>query len=265
MGYFKTDFEVTSSIPFPALSITGIAKDDMFLYFTALQNNKLYRVPIVKLLDLSASATDVSESIECIGEKSASDAIMIENSMMYYSSLSESTYYTLPLNFLIDRDKLDTSPLNSSLLVGNYTEIGCYNGQCYNTSTLQNLNLFVNRDFTTEYLHPAVPNVWKMRWISSFASDYKDRGKVWMISSYLDMFITGSLDTFTPSMAIIYDYPSIPSNIEHICTMEELFEDWMEPPNTVVVIMAIGAASIISLELLMIGGCYVWAKYQLRV
>ena len=33
-------------------------------------------MPIAKLLDLSASATDISENIECIGEKSASDATL---------------------------------------------------------------------------------------------------------------------------------------------------------------------------------------------
>ena len=103
-----------------------------------------------------------------------------------------------------------------------------------------------------------------MRWINSFASDYKDSGKIWMISNHLDMFVEGNVDSSFPSMAIIYDYPSFPSTPEHICTLEELFEDWMEPPHTVIAIMAIGACTIIGLELLIAGSCYVWVKRQLK-
>ena len=264
MGHFKTDFEVTSSIPFPALSVTGIAVDDFFLYYSALQGNKLYRIPIAKLTDSSLSISDFSDSIECIGEKSASDAMMIKDYVMYYSSLSESTYYSIPLAGLINRDNLDTTALNSSLLVGNYSEIDCFGGQCYNTTSLENLNRFVNRNFTTKFRNSAIASVWNMRWINSFASDYKDSGKIWMISNHLDMFVEGNVDSSFPSMAIIYDYPSFPSTPEHICTLEELFEDWMEPPHTVIAIMAIGACTIIGLELLIAGSCYVWVKRQLK-
>ena len=220
---------------------------------------------ISKLLDLSLSVNDLSESIEYIGKKSASDAIFIRGNTMYYSSLPESTYYSLPLALLVDRDKLDTNPLNSTLLVGNFSEIECYNGQCYNTSTLENLNRVVNKDFATRHRIPAAANVWNMRWINSFASDYNDPGKLWMVSNHFDMFVTGSLDSTSHSMAIVYDYPSYISAPEDVCTLEELFEDWLQPPHTVVAVMAIGAASLFVLELLFVGSCYIWVKHQLKM
>ena len=267
MSYFGSTLLIGSGgLEMTALSVSGLAlsTDGDFLYYSAIQGDCLFRIPTLELRDFEVPLSGLNESIENLGVKPPSDAMIVVGDYLYFSSLSESTYYSLRLSTLIDRNTLNTEPLNLTRfpLEGNYSDLECFGDFCYNTTTLENQNLFINIGATL-MAEGSASDVWRMRWINTFAADYSDNEKIWLVSNSLDLFITGTLDPSELSMVVGYIKSSEPTTCSDETSLAQLFENWMKPPHAVVVLMTIGATIFLFLEVISAGCLYTYAKYAL--
>lgn len=77
----------------------GIAmtEDNEALFFCQVQGTSLYRVPTALLRDFSSSTADITAAVERIGYKEPSDGMKYLNGVLYYGSLTTSTFYHLPI------------------------------------------------------------------------------------------------------------------------------------------------------------------------
>lgn len=81
--------------------IDGIAITDdcKAIFYCAVQNVYLYRIPTSILNDFTKTTDDITASVEVIpGTKEPSDGMMYLNGVLYYGSLPESTYYALKIS-----------------------------------------------------------------------------------------------------------------------------------------------------------------------
>jgi hypothetical protein len=81
--------------------IDGIAiSDDLkAIFYCAVQNTYLYRLPTEILNDFTLTNDEITAAVEQLpGVKEPSDGIMFWNGILYYGSLPESTYYALKIS-----------------------------------------------------------------------------------------------------------------------------------------------------------------------
>jgi len=78
----------------------GIAmtSDAEAIFYCQVQGTKLYRLPTSILRDFTSSSKAIDAKVEVLGTKTPSDGMKYLNGVLYYGSLTTSTYYTLTVN-----------------------------------------------------------------------------------------------------------------------------------------------------------------------
>ena len=75
----------------------GISDDQQAVFYCNIQGTDLNRVPTSVLNDFTTSDEDITAAVEVLGTKEPSDGMMYRDGVLYYGSLTESTYYALPV------------------------------------------------------------------------------------------------------------------------------------------------------------------------
>lgn len=81
--------------------IDGIALTDDLkaIFYCAVQDIYLYRIPTDVLMDFTSTYEDINNSVTRIpGTKQPSDGIVYWDGVLYYGSLTESTYYAIKIS-----------------------------------------------------------------------------------------------------------------------------------------------------------------------
>lgn len=78
----------------------GIAmtSDAEAIFYCQVQGTTLYRLPTAVLRDFTTSSATIDAKVEVLGTKEPSDGMKYLNGVLYYGSLTTSTYYTLVVN-----------------------------------------------------------------------------------------------------------------------------------------------------------------------
>lgn len=80
----------------------AITDDQEALFYCNVQGTKLHRLPTSVLRDFSTTDEEITDSVEVMGTKQPSDGIIYLNGNLIYGSLTESTYYSLPVSATSD-------------------------------------------------------------------------------------------------------------------------------------------------------------------
>jgi len=81
--------------------IDGIALTDDLkaIFYCSVQDTYLYRIPTKILMDFTTTTDDITQSVTQIpGTKPPSDGIVYWDGVLYYGSLTESTYYAIKIS-----------------------------------------------------------------------------------------------------------------------------------------------------------------------
>lgn len=135
----------------------GITDDGDALFYCAVQNTKLYRLPTSVLRDFNSSDEAIDEAVEYIGPKDPSDGIKWLDGILYYGDLTISTYDSVYID-ATSTPTLDTSSSSES-------------------------DVFVES-----------PSESLMNWIDTFAIDLSRSDRMWFTSNRLNLFFTSKLD-----------------------------------------------------------------------
>lgn len=77
----------------------AISDDSKAIFYCAVQNVYLYRLPTSILNDFSSTTEEITAAVEQLpGTKEPSDGIQYWDGVLYYGSLPESTYYALKIS-----------------------------------------------------------------------------------------------------------------------------------------------------------------------
>ena len=86
----------TESFPTPVDGI-AITDDQEAIFYCSLQGADLFRLPTAILRDFTSTQEQITAAVEDLGFKQPSDGMMYRNGVLYFGSLTESTYYALPV------------------------------------------------------------------------------------------------------------------------------------------------------------------------
>ena len=84
----------TFTTPIDGIAIT---EDQEAIFYCNVQGTTLHRVPTAVLNDFSSSQDDITAAVQDLGLKEPSDGMMYRSGVLYFGSLTESTYYALPV------------------------------------------------------------------------------------------------------------------------------------------------------------------------